>query len=289
MDFVLWKPSTDQEPGWASPWGRGRPGWHIECSAMSHELLGPSFDIHGGGLDLQFPHHENEIAQSCCAHPEADFAKVWMHNEMLQVEGKKMSKSLGNFFTVRDLLKQRVPGEVIRFVMLGTHYSKPMDWTKEKAEQAKETLIFWRGIVTGVRKKQVDSDFLNCLSDDLNTAGAVAILHELARSGRSGELAASAEILGLLTNDLSDWPQQDSLSSEIRSAVERLTRKWIELRRKKDFAGADKLRDSLLEVGIRLVVEKTNESSWRYENPDIATLDEREARIVALSALEEGQ
>ncbi|MGA1180027.1 MAG: cysteine--tRNA ligase, partial [Marivivens sp.] len=129
LDFVLWKPSDEDLPGWDSPWGRGRPGWHIECSAMSYELLGASFDIHGGGIDLQFPHHENEIAQSACAHPEAGFANYWVHNEMLQVEGKKMSKSLGNFFTVRDLLDQGVPGEVIRFVMLGTHYGKPMDWT----------------------------------------------------------------------------------------------------------------------------------------------------------------
>jgi cysteinyl-tRNA synthetase len=136
MDFVLWKPSSDDQPGWDSPWGRGRPGWHIECSAMSHALLGESFDIHGGGIDLQFPHHENEIAQSCCAHPEGGFARIWMHNEMLQVEGKKMSKSLGNFFTVRDLLDQGVPGEVIRFVMLSTHYSKPMDWTEKKREEA---------------------------------------------------------------------------------------------------------------------------------------------------------
>ena len=127
MDFVLWKPSDADLPGWDSPWGRGRPGWHIECSAMAHELLGASFDIHGGGIDLQFPHHENEIAQSACAHPEGEFARVWMHNEMLQVEGRKMSKSLGNFFTVRDLLDQGFPGEVIRFVMLSTHYSKPMD------------------------------------------------------------------------------------------------------------------------------------------------------------------
>jgi cysteinyl-tRNA synthetase len=140
MDFVLWKPSSDDQPGWDSPWGRGRPGWHIECSAMSHALLGESFDIHGGGIDLQFPHHENEIAQSCCAHPEGGFARIWMHNEMLQVEGKKMSKSLGNFFTVRDLLDQGVPGEVIRFVMLSTHYSKPMDWTEKKREEAEKTL-----------------------------------------------------------------------------------------------------------------------------------------------------
>ncbi|MDF1872453.1 cysteine--tRNA ligase, partial [Vannielia sp.] len=122
LDFVLWKPSSDDLPGWESPWGRGRPGWHIECSAMAHGILGDSFDIHGGGNDLMFPHHENEIAQSCCAHPEGDFAHIWMHNEMLQVEGKKMSKSLGNFFTVRDLLDEGVPGEVIRFVFMGTHY-----------------------------------------------------------------------------------------------------------------------------------------------------------------------
>ncbi|OYX20718.1 MAG: cysteine--tRNA ligase, partial [Rhodobacterales bacterium 32-66-9] len=126
MDFVLWKPSGPEEPGWDSPWGRGRPGWHIECSAMARELLGDSFDIHGGGLDLQFPHHENEIAQSACAHPEGSFARYWLHNEMLQVEGKKMSKSLGNFFTVRDLLDQGVPGEVIRLVFLMTHYRSPM-------------------------------------------------------------------------------------------------------------------------------------------------------------------
>jgi cysteinyl-tRNA synthetase len=144
MDFVLWKPSAEDEPGWDSPWGRGRPGWHIECSAMAEELLGPSFDIHGGGLDLQFPHHENEIAQSCCAHPDAGFARVWMHNEMVQVHGKKMSKSLGNFFTVRDLLDQGWPGEVIRLVMLQTHYRKPMDWTEEKAKEARGELRRWR-------------------------------------------------------------------------------------------------------------------------------------------------
>uniref|UniRef100_UPI0028B1CADF cysteine--tRNA ligase n=1 Tax=Paracoccus sp. TaxID=267 RepID=UPI0028B1CADF len=150
MDFVLWKPSDDDLPGWDSPWGRGRPGWHIECSAMSYELLGESFDIHAGGIDLQFPHHENEIAQSCCAHPHGDFARVWLHNEMLQVEGKKMSKSLGNFFTVRDLLEQGIPGEVVRFVLLSTHYRKPMDWTAGKAREAEAVLRRWRGLVAGI-------------------------------------------------------------------------------------------------------------------------------------------
>ena len=147
MDFVLWKPSEKDLPGWESPWGRGRPGWHIECSAMAHHLLGATFDIHGGGNDLQFPHHENEIAQSCCAYPESEFARYWLHNEMLQVDGKKMSKSLGNFFTVRDLLDQGYPGEVIRFVFLSTHYSKPMDWNNSKALEAKNILRKWRGLL----------------------------------------------------------------------------------------------------------------------------------------------
>jgi len=140
MDFVIWKPAGDG-PGWPSPWGNGRPGWHIECSAMARELLGQEFDIHGGGLDLQFPHHENELAQSNCAHGTETMARYWVHNEMLQVEGKKMSKSLGNFFTVRDLLDQGVPGEVIRFVLLSTQYSKTMDWTQKKAEEAELGLL----------------------------------------------------------------------------------------------------------------------------------------------------
>ena len=180
MDFVLWKPSTEDLPGWDSPWGRGRPGWHIECSAMAYELLGESFDIHGGGNDLMFPHHENEIAQSRCAHPEGGFAQVWMHNEMLQVEGKKMSKSLGNFFTVRDLLEQGIPGEVIRFVFLSTHYRKPMDWTAEKAREAEKTLRKWRELTNGVTAGEVSPLITSVLADDLNTPGAIVELHKLA-------------------------------------------------------------------------------------------------------------
>ncbi len=181
MDFVLWKPSTDDLPGWDSPWGRGRPGWHIECSAMSHDLLGASFDIHGGGNDLQFPHHENEIAQSKCTHPDAGFANYWLHNEMLQVEGKKMSKSLGNFFTVHDLLKQGVPGEVIRFVFLGTHYRKPMDWTEKKAKDARKELTKWRQITRGCEPTEVYESVKFNLCEDLNTPLAIHTLRELAQ------------------------------------------------------------------------------------------------------------
>ncbi len=162
MDFVLWKPSPEGTPGWDSPWGRGRPGWHIECSAMSEALLGTSFDIHGGGIDLMFPHHENEIAQSVCAHPGSTFANVWMHNGFLNVEGEKMSKSLGNFFTVRDLLDRGIRGEVIRFVLLSTHYRQPMDWTGRKANQARATLERWSALTEGVTSDTPLPDACRC-------------------------------------------------------------------------------------------------------------------------------
>jgi len=194
MDFVIWKPSDAGTPGWDSPWGRGRPGWHIECSAMAHDLLGEAFDIHGGGNDLMFPHHENEIAQSTCA--GHDFARVWMHNEMLQVEGKKMSKSLGNFFTVRDLLDQGVPGEVIRFVFLSTHYRKPMDWTEKKAREAEATLRKWRALTDDVDAGTVPEAVLQAVADDVNTAGAIAEMHKLASAGDGAGLKAAGQLAG---------------------------------------------------------------------------------------------
>ncbi len=198
MDFVLWKPSSGTQPGWPSPWGYGRPGWHIECSAMSYELLGESFDIHGGGNDLMFPHHENEIAQSCCAHPGSGFAQVWMHNEMLQVEGKKMSKSLGNFFTVRDLLDQGVPGEVIRFVMLSTHYRKPMDWTAEKAKEARETLWHWRKATQDVEAAEPEAELIEILADDLNTPRAISYLAPADEKRGSREIEGIRASIGLI-------------------------------------------------------------------------------------------
>ncbi|MCO6382290.1 cysteine--tRNA ligase [Oceanicola sp. 502str15] len=204
MDFVLWKPAKAGEPGWDSPWGKGRPGWHIECSAMADALLGKSFDIHGGGNDLMFPHHENEIAQSKCAHPEGEFARIWMHNEMLQVEGKKMSKSLGNFFTVRDLLDQGVPGEVIRFVFLGTHYRKPMDWTEKKRGEAFETLRYWMDLTWNLEPTH-ESEFepeqilLEALASDLNTHLALSYLRALHRQPQ--KLLDNARFLGFLSDE----------------------------------------------------------------------------------------
>ena len=264
MDFVLWKPSDAQTPGWDSPWGRGRPGWHIECSAMAHDLLGAEFDIHGGGNDLQFPHHENEIAQSCCA--GHGFAKVWLHNEMLQVEGKKMSKSLGNFFTVKDLLDQGVSGEIIRFVMLSTHYRKPMDWTEKKRADAEKTLAKWRGLAAD--GGQVSAAVIEALGDDLNTAGAIAELHRLASAGEGAALKESAQFLGLL--------EVDEAGDEVDlSAFEaRLSELRTQAMETKDFGAVDALKTKLLAAGIEVQMSKVGVSLSAPVGFDAATLEE---------------
>jgi cysteinyl-tRNA synthetase len=275
MDFVLWKPSSGEEPGWASPWGKGRPGWHIECSAMSHELLGASFDIHGGGIDLQFPHHENEIAQSACAHPEGSFASVWLHNEMLQVEGKKMSKSLGNFFTVRDLLDQGVKGEVIRFVMLSTHYRSPMDWTADKARQAEATLRKWREAVQHYDWHMDEPDFrlINALKDDLNVSQAISILHVLHAEGSFERLYASLVFLGFGA----DW--DTVLQNDIRNTlqlqpfVERLNTLRTEAVAIKDFSAVDALKLALLDAGVEVRMSKAGVELLRGPDFDPAKLE----------------
>ena len=260
MDFVLWKPSSGEEPGWESPWGKGRPGWHIECSAMAHELLGESFDIHGGGLDLQFPHHENEIAQSACAHPHGDFAHYWLHNEMLQVEGKKMSKSLGNFFTVRDLLDQGIPGEVIRYVLLMTHYRSPMDWTAEKARQAEATLRKWRELTDGIDVEDAPyPGVIDALVDDINTPEALAELHMLAKSyalsGHGGpRFVASARLLGLLTSDLGDWAKGIDVDLSAQTARFDLLRSAAIA--SKDFSAVDALKSALIAAGVEVRMSK---------------------------------
>ncbi|WP_299597176.1 cysteine--tRNA ligase [uncultured Tateyamaria sp.] len=253
MDFVLWKPSDDDLPGWDSPWGRGRPGWHIECSAMAYDLLGDTFDIHGGGNDLQFPHHENEIAQSKCA--GHGFARFWMHNEMLQVEGKKMSKSLGNFFTVRDLLDQGVPGEVIRFVMLSTHYRKPMDWTEKKRAEAEKILRKWYAqAIQAVGTGEPYFGVTNALSDDLNTAGAIAELHQLSLAEDFTALRHSLQFLGLMGDEAPEWAVPkgfdfmdyvDALKASRRAAMET-----------KDFAIVDRLKSGLLAAGVEVRMTK---------------------------------
>ncbi|WP_371227117.1 cysteine--tRNA ligase [Roseovarius sp. 2305UL8-3] len=282
MDFVLWKPSSDDLPGWDSPWGRGRPGWHIECSAMAYELLGESFDIHGGGNDLMFPHHENEIAQSCCAHPEGGFAQVWMHNEMLQVEGKKMSKSLGNFFTVRDLLDQGIPGEVIRFVFLSTHYRKPMDWTAEKAREAKDTLWKWRQFTDGAeRQRRPHLEVVDALADDLNTSLAISLLHRKFKEAKNREdvnrFLATLELLGIG----SDW--RDGVRVSVEKAFhigglldEIKSRLWamrIDALDTKDFSAVDHLKKALGDAGVEVRMSKTEVELIRGPDFDPAKLE----------------
>ena len=269
MDFVLWKPSSDDLPGWDSPWGRGRPGWHIECSAMTKALFGDKFDIHGGGLDLTFPHHENEKAQSCCEAGEDSFANYWMHNEMLQAEGKKMSKSLGNFFTVRDLLEQGVPGEVIRFVFLSTHYRKPMDWTAKKAEEAKATLYQWREHLSGVAPSRASENVVAAITDDLNSAKLIYELRVLflrwmqIKSEFPGSqeqfdaeslFLGSANLVGLLTKEMGDWilNEYDFSFFEDQFNATRET-----AMHSKDFSEVDKLRASFVAAGVNVRISKS--------------------------------
>ena len=270
MDFVLWKPSSKEQPGWDSPWGWGRPGWHIECSAMSHDLLGASFDIHGGGNDLLFPHHENELAQSRCAHPDHGFANYWLHNEMLQVDGKKMSKSLGNFFTVRDLLDQGYAGEVIRFVFLSTHYGKPMDWTDAKAREAEKTLRKWREISAEADSSgAVDAAVVKALSEDLNTSGAITALHALASKGDAAGLRASAGLLGLLGDDMGNWAAAVDLSVY----EERLFSEREKAMETKDFSEVDRLKTAYQQAGLEVRISKTGVSLIPSAGFDIAQLE----------------
>ena len=272
MDFVLWKPSDATAPGWDSPWGYGRPGWHIECSAMAYELLGASFDIHGGGNDLMFPHHENEIAQSCCAIPEGGFATVWLHNEMLQVEGKKMSKSWGNFFTVRDLLDQGVPGEVIRFVFLSTHYGKPMDWTAQKAKDAEKTLRKWRALSVGIEPASLAApEVLACLADDLNTAGAIAVLHKLAAQGDAAGLMAGADMLGLLLPDMGAWAEVKGLDLNIYGKAIEVAR--AAAMQSKDFSEVDRIKSILMAAGVEVRMSKAGVDLLPSAGFDVAKLE----------------
>ena len=271
MDFVLWKPSDADQPGWDSPWGRGRPGRHIECSAMADDLLGDHFDIHGGGNDLMFPHHENEIAQSCCVHPGSGFANFWVHNEMLQVEGKKMSKSLGNFFTVRDLLDQGIPGEVIRFVFLSTHYRKPMDWTADKAREAEAHLRKWRKMVDGVTAGAPSHAVVAAIADDLNTAGAIAELHKLAAAGDVESLLGSAQMLGLLDPAMGDWAKGADV--DLSAYADTLSAAREAAMATKDFAEVDRLKTALTEAGVEVRMSKAGVDLSPKPDFDAAKLD----------------
>ena len=274
-DFVLWKPSTDDLPGWDSPWGRGRPGWHLECSVMSEKFLGPEFDIHRGGQDLIFPHHENEIAQSTCM-GNIGFAKYWMHNGYLMAEGEKMSKSLGNFYTVQDLLSE-FPGEAIRLALLKTHYRQPLDFTKDGIAEAKRELDGFYGALRGWEEhpdsKMETPAVIAALSDDLNTPLALSHLHELAgdinkaegeeKAEASNCLLIAGKLLGLLQQDPEDWFKGSAAEGSLDdAAIDALIADRNQAREQKDFTRSDEIRDELAEQGI-LLEDGADGTTWK--------------------------
>ena len=265
-DFVLWKPSNGTEPGWHSPWGFGRPGWHMECSAMSNKYLGKEFDIHGGGQDLIFPHHENEIAQSRCSHGTKSMAKVWIHNGYLMTEGKKMSKSKGNFYTVNSLLKE-FPGEAIRLALLSTHYRQPLNFTKVGIADAKRKLDSWYRVISPTTCGDAVSDkVVLALSDDLNTPKVISEMDELASRARSGDgsaksdLLSAANMLGLLQKPSNVWFK----GAGDETTIDSLIALRLEARKKKDFAESDRIRDELMKQGIMLE-DGPKGTTWRRQ------------------------
>jgi cysteinyl-tRNA synthetase len=280
-DFILWKPSTGDQPGWDSPWGRGRPGWHLECSAMIHTHLGKVIDIHGGGQDLIFPHHENEIAQGRCAHNTDAYVNYWMHNGYLTIDGEKMSKSLGNFFTIHDVLAH-APGEAMRYALLSAQYRQPLDWSEETLKQARAStdrlynaLRMVSDIPAMPEHGESPPEVICALEDDLNTPIALAALHELAtalnkatdhglKARLKSELLAGGELMGLLQQDPEDWfrwqPRDEAgLSDE---QINTLLDERTQARTDKDFQRADAIRDQLIEAGIELEDSPTG-TRWR--------------------------
>ncbi|WDR06343.1 cysteine--tRNA ligase [Devosia rhodophyticola] len=280
-DFVLWKQSSADEPGWDSPWGRGRPGWHIECSAMSAAFLGEVFDIHGGGLDLIFPHHENELAQSRCAHGTRAMANIWMHNGFLQVEGQKMSKSLSNFITINDLLEttkfggQKWHGRVLRLAMLTTHYRQPIDWTADRLFECRSLLYDWNMAAHDAPTQPVPAELLAALCEDLNTSGTITILHALAKSVNAaatytakveaaGRLRAALELIGLYEEQNSDvLLRQEVRDGPGEHAITEMVTARLYALNAKDFATADNIRNELSEQGIALMDYKDSETGER--------------------------
>jgi cysteinyl-tRNA synthetase len=269
-DFVLWKPSKPGEPSWPSPAGitvEGRPGWHIECSAMAWKYLGEAFDIHGGGIDLKFPHHENELAQTCCAFHESHMANFWMHNGFLQVESEKMSKSLGNFVTIRELLNDW-PGEVLRLNMLKTHYRSPTDWTLKGVEESAKTLDDWYRLAADIRDGQPAGAIIEALSDDLNTPQVIASLHGLrngaaqGREGDRGAFAASLRLLGFLSESAAQWVGRKQQASGIDAArIDRLISDRTAARARKDFKESDRIRDELAAMGV-VIKDSKDSTTW---------------------------
>ena len=270
-DFVLWKPSTDKEPFWDSPWGKGRPGWHLECSAMSKKFLGKEFDIHGGGIDLLFPHHENEIAQSRCANDNKVFANYWVHNAFITMSNEKMSKSQGNILKIKDF-KEKINGQVLRLALMSAHYKQPLDWNDKLLDDCKNTIEKWYNVYLTIENPtEIPDDILQPLYDDLNTPGYVTNLHKLFDRANEGndkdkEIFVSAcNFIGILNQTKEEW--LDFKQRKFMISEEDIFKK-IELRNKarvsKDYKEADIIRDELLDKGV-LIEDKDGKTSWRIK------------------------
>ena len=268
MDFVLWKPSADEDPGWESPWGRGRPGWHLECSVMSEKYLGKKFDIHGGGLDLIFPHHENEIAQSRCNNNTSSFANYWIHNGFVTINKEKMSKSLGNIITISDAVK-KYSGQVVRLALLSAHYSQPLDWNDDLLNNQKSILNKWYNLYSD--KQDHNSIIDDILLDDLNTPGFIAKIHELYNAAIKGdekkkiEFNQACRFLGLFSETKKDW--ESFKKSKIKVSESYVLKKIEErtvAKNKGNFSVADKIRDELLSEGI-LIEDQKGKTIWKFK------------------------
>ena len=267
-DFVLWKPSSVDEPGWDSPWGRGRPGWHLECSAMAKKYLGTEFDIHAGGLDLIFPHHENEIAQSVCAHKTKVLANFWMHNGYVTVNKEKMSKSLGNFITINEL-KNKYDGQVVRLAMLSTHYRQPFDWNEKNLETSYMTLNKWYEFYSDQDNK-LDLGTLEVLADDLNTPMFISKMHSLYKDAVNGnknagqQLSDACKLLGLFDKNLASWNNIKTSKSITAEEIENLIQERKVARDNKNFSRSDEIRDLLIAKGI-VIEDNQGKTSWKYK------------------------
>jgi len=276
LDFVLWKPSNENEIGWSSPWGRGRPGWHLECSTMILEIFGETIDIHGGGEDLRFPHHENECAQSFCRNDGKQLANFWLHNGMVQMEDSKMSKSLGNILLIKDLLNE-MPGEVIRLSLMSSHYRQPLKWSDDLVDQSKKILNTFYSFLEqyegiDIIDINVNEEILNSLSDDINTPKAISVLHsmfkDLKKDPDNNELRSSfiksANFMGLLFSKPSNWllKEDNNIDTEV---IDKLIEERNQARQSKDFLFADNIRDKLLDMGI-VLEDKNDITTWKKKN-----------------------
>ena len=269
MDFVLWKPSNEKDPGWESPWGRGRPGWHLECSAMSEKYLGKNLDIHGGGLDLIFPHHENEIAQSCCNNNTKNFANYWVHNGFVTINKEKMSKSLGNIISITDATK-KYSGQVVRLALLSAHYSQPLDWNNKLLENQRATIEKWYQLYEE-NNEEIPLKEIDMLLDDLNTPGFIAKIHELYANANKGDekskklFNSACKLIGLFDLTKNEWEEFKKVDKDISEEfIEKKIKERLAAKQKGDYKLADKIRVELASKGV-IIEDKKEQTTWKFK------------------------